>query len=110
MRIGPLRKRLTLQRDTGSTQDAYGQPVAVWQTVATVWAEITPQAAAERQIGGAAQETATVTHRVRLRYRSDVTPGMRGLWGVRVFDIESAGDPTGRRAELLLQCRELVEG
>lgn len=109
MRIGPLRKRITLQRDGGATQDAAGQPVAAWQTVATVWAEVVPAAGLERFVPGAAQETAVLTHRVRIRYRTGVTPGMRALWGSRVLDIERVDDPTGRRAELALLCRELVE-
>lgn len=110
MRIGPLRKRVTLQRNTGTTQDAYGQPVASWQAVTTVWAEVVPASGLERFVPGAVQETAVLTHRVRLRYRSDVTPGMRALWGSRVLDIERVDDPTGRRAETVLLCRELVEG
>lgn len=109
MRIGPMRERLTLQQDQGTTQDAYGQPVANWQDVATVWAEVTPTSGMERFVQGAAQETAIATHRVRIRYRSDVGPGMRGLWRGRTLDIERADDPTGRRAEMVLICRELIE-
>lgn len=109
MRIGPLRKRVTLQGDAGTTQDAYGQPIAAWQTIATVWAEVTPTSGAERFVPGAAQETAVASHRIRIRYRSGVTPGMRALYEGRVLDIERVDDPTGRRAELALICRELIE-
>lgn len=109
MRIGPLRKRVTFRRNAGSTQDGYGQPIAAWQTVATVWAEVVPASGAERFVPGAAQETAVETYRVRCRYRSDVTPGMQALYDTRVLDIERVNDPTGRRAELVVICRELIE-
>ena len=30
-----------------------------------------------------------VTHRIILRYRSDVTAGMRVVWGARVFSVQA---------------------
>ena len=108
MQAGKLRQRLTLQT-TAPAQDAHGQPIDSWSTLATVWAEIVPTRGYERFVSGAEQQQAVLTHRVRIRFRDDVTSLMRGLWETRILDIEEIKDPNGRRSDLVLMCREVME-
>jgi len=69
MRIGDLRHRVTLE-SPARTADGMGGFATAWTTVAEVFAAVWPVSATE-QIE-AAQSVMTVTHRIRLRYRSDV--------------------------------------
>jgi SPP1 family predicted phage head-tail adaptor len=109
MQIGRLRHRITIEQAT-VTRDAYGGETLTWGTYATIWALVTPVRGQERQISAAAQELATLAYQVRMRYRSDIDPRMRVVWGTKVLDIESIYDPTGRYAELILLCRDVLEG
>src|SRR5918992_2353622 len=103
MRAGTLKDRVTLQQNT-PTQDAGGAPVDSWADVATVWAAIEPLTG--REFFDAARVVADVTHRLRIRYRADVTEKMRAIQGSRTFDI-SAVLEVGRRRELHLMAREI---
>jgi SPP1 family predicted phage head-tail adaptor len=72
-----------------------------------VWASITPSNdsfyAMEDQ-----KKTTKVTHKVEIRFRTDITTKMRIKFGVRYFEIISIAtlDEDGER--LLLKCRELT--
>ena len=90
------------------TTDAYGEAVETWTTLAEEMADVRMQPGGESWTSGADQSVARLTHRVRLRYRSDVTPLNRVQWNGRILDIESAVDPDGRSRELLLICAEVV--
>ena len=108
MRAGRLRHRITIQRMV-KERDALGGVAESWCDMVIVSAEIRMINAQERFVGGADQQVATVTHRVKIRYRSDVTPLNRIVHGDRLLDIESAVDPDGRRRELIMMCREVVQ-
>lgn len=84
---GELTQRLALQSDAGTTIDAYGQAIRSWTTYATVWASVRPLSGREQEIGAA--RGTVVSHRVKLRYRSDIVPGHRFLLGSRVIEIVS---------------------
>lgn len=102
---GRLRERVTLQKPVLS-QDAAGQPIPTWTTVATgIPAEVLFVAGREG-FRNQQQVIAAYTHKVTIRYRSDVSPQMRLLWGSRVLNIESAGDPVGNHLELTILCTE----
>lgn len=105
--IGDMRHRITIQQRT-ETRDALGASVFTWSTLATVWAEVGGAFGSERFTSGVDQEVAQVTHRIRVRYRDDVTPLNRVLYGSKVLDIETAIDPDGRRRELVMMCREEI--
>lgn len=108
MRAGRMRARVTIQSRT-ITQDALGQAVESWSTVATVAADVRMAGGSERFVSGGDQEQAAIDYVVRMRYRSDVTPLMRLVWGSRTLDIESAVDPDGRGRELVCRCIERLE-
>lgn len=107
MQSGRLRNWITIQSRTLS-QDALGGSVETWSALATVPANVRMVGQGERYIPSADQEVALVTHRVRMRYRDDVSPLNRIVYGTRVLDIESAVDPDGRSRELVCMCSERV--
>src|SRR5688500_2618492 len=98
MRSGLLRERVTIQSAT-TVQDANGEPIPTWANLATnptVWASVLSKASGERFISGGEQVQASVSHTVRIRYRSDVTVLMRLIWRTnRTLQIENVVDPDG---------------
>ena len=104
MRAGQLRQRVTVQ-EKSVTRDDYGAEVITWTDLATVWAAVQPLTGREWIEGR--QETAGVTTRIRMRYRSGITPEMRVSFGDIEFNILSVIHVKER--ELHLMCREIVE-
>jgi len=105
MFAGWLRHRIVIQRLVG-TKNSYGEVVQSWQDVATVWASIEPLRGREYVEAAAAQ--ATVDHRIRIRYRSGISPTMRVTYGERIFEVVSVIDPREQHKELELMCKEDV--
>lgn len=111
MRIGPLRHRVDIQ-EKSTTQDAAGEESQAYTNIATnphVWAAVTPSSAQERFISGSDQQQATVSHRVVVRYRTDLSVEMRVVWDNKNLDIEEIRDPSGKRQYLALMCREVAQ-
>lgn len=109
MQIGKMRERITWQSFTVS-QDAVGEPIKTWANLATaptVWANVTPQPNGERFVSGGEQVLAELTLRVTIRYRTDLTVQMRGLWGSRTLLVENVFDPNSQREFLVLMCKEI---
>jgi SPP1 family predicted phage head-tail adaptor len=107
MQAGNLRHRITIQSAT-TAQDAYGEPVRLWTTFATLWAAVEPLQGREYFVGQ--QMQSEVSTRIRVRDYPGITPLMRVYWDSRYFQIESIiTDPTNRR-ELHLMCRENQDG
>jgi SPP1 family predicted phage head-tail adaptor len=97
-----LRQRITLEQPSETAGDA----VVSWTVKATAWAEIRTLSGLERS--GIAAEA---THRVRLRFRSDlaINPRWRlGLGSTRKLNIVSVFDPDGRQREFVLMAQEVV--
>jgi len=105
---GTLTKRVNiLERSSGVDQK--GNVDNTDAAIATVWASVSPIAGEESQRAGST--TATVTHEIRMRYRSDLpelTPKYRLALGSRTFTIVSARNPAEADVELVLQCTEVV--
>ena len=81
---GRLNQRVTLLQPV-LTQDAAGQAVTSWQSVATVWAEVVPLRSAERFAAAAVQQENTL--KVRIRLRTDVNATWRLEYQGRGHDI-----------------------
>lgn len=109
MRIGPLRHRVNIQQPI-ATQNDFGEEIITWSTLASVWANVLPASGRESYVSAGEQQLAVITHRVQLRYRTDLGPKMRVVWEDRYLDIESVQDPTGKRGFLMVMCRENYEG
>ncbi len=105
MEAGRLHDLVSLQENT-PTRDAGGAPVDVWTDLLTapaIWADVEPLSG--REFLEAARVNAEITHRIRVRYRSDLTERMRIVLGTRIFDILAVLE-MDRRRELHLMCRE----
>lgn len=109
MKIGDLRHRIELQSYIDTT-DVYGKPVRTWSTYATVWAQITPVSSNE-QINGL-QLNSNASHGVLIRYRPDVQPNHRILFGTRIFNIQGVRNLDEMKIATALVCLEpvLMEG
>lgn len=104
MRAGQLDQRVTLQ-SRGSGVNAFGEPNGSWSTVATVWGAVQPLLGREFLEGRQAE--GELTTRIRIRYRTDVTPTMRAVHGAVTYDIVSVMSPDTDRRETILMCREV---
>jgi SPP1 family predicted phage head-tail adaptor len=91
MKVGKLRKRLTIQRNESASRNASGEPVPNWVDVARVWGGLEPLSG--REMFNGVQVQADATHKITLRYRGDIelTADMRLVLGARVFHL--AGPP-----------------
>ena len=98
-----LDQRVTIERPVGAPDGGGGETIA-WEEVATVWARVEPLKAEERAVAG---HVATIaTHRVTLRWRADVTGGMRILFRGRALRVLATHDPDERRRLLIVTARE----
>ncbi|BCJ86455.1 phage head closure protein [Effusibacillus dendaii] len=104
MKIGLLRNRVTIQKLT-QTDDGMGGYTEGWGVVATVYASVHPLKG--RELFDAQQVREHMTHRVTIRYRVDVTPDMRVLFGAKVFNIRSVINVESKNRELQLLCEEV---
>lgn len=81
-----LNSRVTIQqRATG--EDALGQPLQTWQTVATVWADVRNNSGMQAINAGA--QLSTVRASIRVRRRADIAAGMRVMCGSTVYAIHA---------------------
>lgn len=97
MQAGTLRHRLILQH-ASETQDAYGETLKTWGTLATVWGSVEPLRM--REYLEAQQTQAQGTHRITVRYREGLTPLHRVLHRERVFEVVAVLNPEERREML----------
>lgn len=110
MQTGRLRERVTIQAES-VTKGASGEELKEWGDEATVWAQVIPGASSERFLASAGQRVAEVTHTVRIRFRTGITPKMRILWETnRILEIISVVDPDGRNSTTVLLCKEEQRG
>ena len=104
MKIGDMRHRITFQQPQ-KTPDGYKGHTVKWQVVATVWASVEPLSG--REYFYSHQIKAQATHRVKTRYRADITTKMRiKLSEDRALAIESILDLQERHQVLEILCRE----
>ncbi len=108
MEAGKLRHPISIQQDAGNTKDAAGHRIANWTEISggAVWASVEPLTG--RELYMAMQVQAQVTHKIKIRYVSGVTPKMRVVYGSRNFNIESVLNIEERNIEMHLMCKENV--
>lgn len=99
MPAGKLNQRIALI-GRGSGEDALGQPVEVWQTVATTWADVRFVSGIETIKAG--RETSTGRVSVQIRRRDGVTAAMRMLIGADLYQVaDVVPDRTGAYQTLI---------
>jgi SPP1 family predicted phage head-tail adaptor len=104
MNAGSLRHRITFQTST-DTVDAGGGLVETWATLATVWASISPLVG--RELVNAKMVNSEITHKIRIRHLSTVTPKCRALFGTRIFQIFEVLDYEERNIEMQIGAKEV---
>jgi SPP1 family predicted phage head-tail adaptor len=105
MQAGKLRHRITIQEPV-TARNNYGEAITTWTAVATVWASVEPLSG--REFFAAEHVQSEVTHRVRMRWQSGITPDMRVLFEGRVLKIEAVINYSERRTDLQLMCQEVA--
>lgn len=103
VRAGSLRDRLTLERPQYSPDGAGGR-VETWVSVASVWGQVIAKSGSESVDAG--RFSGSVSHEVTLRYRDDVKPTMRLVYGAKIFEIIGVLNQTNRKDWLTCLCVE----
>lgn len=103
--IGSLNKRITLQYET-KVSDSMGGFDSTWTDAATVWAALWPTSAREQV--QSMKETMTISHRIRIRYRSVLRPDWRIKYGNNFYNIVSIINPSMKNEYLDILCKETV--
>lgn len=83
---GGLRARVTIEQEAPVAQGG-GSYAPNWQPLATLWAQIEPVTG--RVVRQGERLESRVTHRITVRYRSDIVAGMRVVWGSQLFAIQA---------------------
>lgn len=105
LKSGDLDQRVTLQ-SRSVVKDAMGQDAITWVPEATVWAQV--QAVRGREFFAAAQVQQEQTLKVRIRWRTGVSPTWRLVWQGRNHDITGI-IPVGRNDMLEIMCLQGVK-
>ena len=108
MNSGELRNKIIIKVQP-TNEDSYGgkiEDTALWNDFINCFAAILPISGREFFI--AKQVNAIVTTRIKIRYISAITPGMRVVFGGKVYDIKAVLDIEERHKEIHLMCEELV--
>ncbi len=101
---GAFSARLVLERPV-ETPDGQGGVAQSFSALATLWARIEPVSARAEEAAGAMP--VTVTHRIWLRRRSDLSGGMQLRKGMRLFSIHTFRDPDETGRYMLCDCEEI---
>jgi SPP1 family predicted phage head-tail adaptor len=105
MRAGSLNRRVALQQVV-MTSDTEGVSSEAWSLVSNVWANINPAGGTEQMQAGQTEEK--ITHRVTIRWRSDLNTRQRFVYGTRVFLIHSMLDQEEAHREVDCLCEEII--
>lgn len=102
---GKLNRRITFQC-MGTVKDDMGQTKSEWRDFKTVWATVKPYKSSES--GFMSKLKPEVTHRIYVRFRSDITSEMRIKYRGRIFEIVGSPLDIEERHELLeIQAQEV---
>jgi SPP1 family predicted phage head-tail adaptor len=103
---GMLNRRLVLEAPV-ETADGAGGVIRSFAALTTVWAAITPAGARGDFVADDAG--ATVTHRIVIRWRTDLTARHRARLGERIFRFVSLRDQDGAGRFLLIEAEERTD-
>lgn len=104
MKAGRLRNLITIQKQV-SRKDELGQLVNEWVDICTVRAEIRDVSGKEYQ-SSQAEQTQTDC-KILIRYRNDITSGMRVMCNGTYYDIKAVLEDV-KRTRLELPCQKGV--
>lgn len=81
------RNKLVKIQQPGTTADSFGQPVAGWVDVVSVWANIRNRTGAESMRSD--KDTSIVQTSIRINKRAGLTHAMRVLYGATAYQIKA---------------------
>lgn len=90
MQGGKLRHRLTIQIRAAITPDSFGADTAAWTDLVTVFGSVEPLSG--NKLIAASQISPELSHEIRLRFRSGVSPRNRLAWRLYTFTAVAATD------------------
>jgi SPP1 family predicted phage head-tail adaptor len=105
MRIGPLRKQLSMQ-SRSTAEDSYGQPTETFTEYKVVWGSINPVSGSE--IISGQQQSGEITHKVNIRHNTSVVITDRVVFESRTFEIIFIRNVQERNHWQELLCKEVV--
>ncbi|AYD00231.1 head-tail adaptor protein [Neorhizobium sp. NCHU2750] len=100
---GQMTARLTLE-DQLAEPDGQGGATLAWTEIAALWAKVEP--VSSLVVDRAGGEIGTITHRIWVAFRSDITAGRRFRKGARLFAVKLVGDPDETGRYLTCLCEE----
>lgn len=106
MNFRQMRHRLTFQVPM-TVPDGMGGRSVDWVDEFTTWGSIRPARAQE--IFTAQQIEHEITHEIKMRYRTGISPQMRIVFEGRVFDITSLLNTVEADKELRIMVREVKD-
>jgi SPP1 family predicted phage head-tail adaptor len=101
---GKLRHYVDLHT-VSEVQDGYGEPVQTWAKDSSIHAAIEPLQG--RELEHAQQVVAETTHRITVRYNSNVTVKTRFVWSSRTFEVVGIVDPNELHEQMICMCKEI---
>lgn len=105
MRAGKLDRQVELKHRVLGNSSATGQRLETYTTYATVWAEKLDVTG--REFFSASTRDAELTTRFNIRYRSDVLPTDRLVYGTSDYDILQVSE-MGRRVSLTIFAKAII--
>lgn len=102
MQAGKLNQQIVIQSYTPTRNSIGEELIKTWSTVATVWASVDPLSG--RELLAARDIRAEVTTRIRIRYRTGLTPKMRIVHGSSTYEISEVVNRTTANRDLELLC------
>lgn len=108
MRAGSLRHSVSIENYT-TARGANGTETQSWSAAETVWASIEQLSGRELMI--ARQIKADATHRITMRYTSNLTAKSRVVFGSRVFyPLDPPANTDQKNFEYVFMARESPSG
>lgn len=105
MNPGDLKCRVVIKKNN-KIRNNFGEVTENWEVVAIVWANINPIAG--KEFFAADTVNLNISHRIKMRYREDITPDMRIEYKGRVFTINSIINEYELNTVLQLMCKEVI--
>jgi SPP1 family predicted phage head-tail adaptor len=99
-----MRRRVSLQAATDALDD-YGQAIRTWATYATVWASVVSTPGSEPQ--SALMQSSVTTYTITMRYRTDVLPTHRMIYGDITLNIVGLSTVEGVNKHLRIMAMQV---
>lgn len=103
--IGKMRHRVSIY-NPDVVDDLAGGPAAAGTLLREVWAAIEPMSS--RELAYMAQQQIRATHKITIRYASDITSRMRFVLGTRTFKITGMVNEDEKSVFLVCTCEEVL--